>query len=62
MNFKQWLLEFVDSGEPSKERPDLLATALDGINPPNENPPKSPPTPTSPYVLKKRMKKKCLKD
>lgn len=59
--FRQWL-ELIDTGEPQKERPDLLATALQGLHPGGEDPPPGPPTATSPYAIKRRMmKKKCKK-
>lgn len=60
--FKQWINELADYGEPVKERPDLLATALQGIHPGGEDPPKGPLTATKPYAIKtKFMKKKCHK-
>jgi hypothetical protein len=59
--FKQWL-ELIDIGEPEKEKPDQLATALHGIHPGGEDPPPGPPTATAPYAIKRKMmKKNCRK-
>ena len=56
MTFKNWLLaELVDTGEPQKERPDLLATALPKISPKEEPPKNRGKSPTKDYLNKKRL-------